>query len=560
MAVPISTVVNVVVSMPPVYPSGTGFSTLLVLGTSTSLPISIRARAYYSVQGVGTDFGSTSEEYRAALTFFSQNPRPAFLCIGRRVTGPVGGELLGSRNIEQDMAKWRAMGAGEVLNLTIDGTPVTLSGMNFSQAANLNGVAAVIETAMLNPLRGTGILSNSISDTATTIPLQVPSIAQNGDSLKIGDEFMLVTDATNPSSLIVTRGTRGTTPSGHSVGAVVLIGISGTMTPAFTFNGTQFYAQSGSSGTSSGISVTSPSVLSRMLGLDDGRSTSGIAGEESVDDALNACEAAIAFYGLVLTRAFTDAEALQAANWTEGHTKLFGHATGDQNAKVAATTTDFPAIAEAQALGRTCAAYNDPPGLSDYLMVSALARQLAVDFSQPNSTITLMFRQCPGVTPSNINLNDKQVLDGKNCNYYTNFGTFPMFATGILSNGTWIDQRHGLDYLAQHLADAAFGGVVTVSKIPQTDKGLAYLTGLLEVAMQDMVNCGLIAPGTWRGSGIANVVNTGEYLPTGYKIYAAPISSQSEIDRMARKAPPITIVCKGAGAIQNIDVFVQFEP
>lgn len=559
MAVPISTVVNVVVAMPPVYPSGTGFSTLLFLTKSNFLPISIRAKQYYSTQGVGTDTSSTSEAYRAGVTFFSQNPRPAFFTVGRAVTGPVGGELLGSGNFERDMAKWRALGAGEVLNITVDGTPVVLTGMSFAGAANLNGVAAVIETAMLNPLRGTGILRLAINDTTTDIPLQSASTAQSGDSLKIGDEYMLVTNVTDSMNLVVQRGTRGTTPTGHNVGTPVLIGISGA-TPGFTFNGSQFFAQSGSTGATSGITVTSSTPLSRMLGLDDGRVTPGIAGAEGVADSLDACEAATSFYGVVLSREFTDAEALEASVWAEANDKLFLHATGDQNAKVATSISDFCAVAQAQAFGRTASAYNDPSGLSDYMEVSALARELAVDFSQPNSTITLMFRQLPGVTPSHINLDNKRVLDAKNANYYTQFGTFPMFATGVMSNGTWIDQRHGLDYLAQHLADAAFAGMPLVNKIPQTDRGMAYLTGLLDVAMQDLVNAGLIAPGTWKGTGIANVVNTGEYLPTGYKIYAALIATQSEADRMARKAPPVTIVCKGAGAIQNIDVYVQFEP
>lgn len=129
-----------------------------------------------------------------------------------------------------------------------------------------------------------------------------------------------------------------------------------------------------------------------------------------------------------------------------------------------------------------------------------------------------------------------------------------------MANGSWIDQRHGLDYLAQHLADAAFAGMPLVNKIPQTDRGTAYLKGLLNVAMKDMKDAGFIAEGTWMGTGIANVVNTGEYLDTGWKVYIAPIATQSEQDRMARKCPPITIVCKGAGAIQYMDVYVQFEP
>jgi hypothetical protein len=561
MSIPISTIVNVTVSMPPAYPSGTGFTTLLVLGQSPNLPLGVRARAFSSVQAVGQQFSSTSEEYKASLSFFSQNPRPTAMVIGRRVSAPAGGELLGSGNYEPDIKKWQAMPLVSILNLTVDGTPLSVTNMDFSQCANLNAVAAVAEEALLNPVRGVATLAMPMdAGTDTTVALNNAKPAQAGDTLKIDDELMTVMDATDPNNLIVTRAAMGSTAAAHVVNTPVYIGVSGVMSPSFVFTGNAFYCQSSSTGPSSGVFVTSPTTLSAMFGFEEGAiSSPGIAAEESVDAALDACSAAISFYGVVLTRDFTDTEAMEAAEWVEANTKLFGHASGDQNMRSPTATTDFASVAKGKAYSRTCDAYNDPQGLGDYLMVSALARELAVDFSQPDSTITMCFKTCPGVTPSNLNTNDKTVLDSKNANYYAFFGAAPMFATGITANGGWVDQRHGLDYLGQHLADAAFSGLYAAPKIPQTERGMAYLTGLLDVAMQDMVNCGLIAPGTWKGTGIAGVVNTGDFLSKGYKIVAGKIADQSEADRVARKAPPITIACKGAGAIQHVDIYVQFE-
>jgi hypothetical protein len=171
-----------------------------------------------------------------------------------------------------------------------------------------------------------------------------------------------------------------------------------------------------------------------------------------------------------------------------------------------------------------------------------------------------MFKQCPGVTPSKINVADKDVLDGKYSNYYAVFGSLPMYSKGRMASGMWADQRHGLDFMGKHLADAAFAAFAFSPKIPQTDKGVEYLVSQLGIAMKDMVRCGFLAPGEWQGSGISGVVNTGDYLDTGYRIVAAPVSSQSISDRQERKAPPITIVAKGAGALQSVDIYVQFEP
>jgi Protein of unknown function (DUF3383) len=563
MSIPISTVVNVQVAMPPSYPTGTGLSTLLFLGKSNRLPLSARAQFFASVQDVGALFSSTDEEYKAAESFFSQNPRPASMAIGRAVAGPTGGEMLGSGNYEDDLSVWKALAPSEVLYLTIDGSPVEITGMIFANVANLNGVAAVVNGALSTPLRSTSSLAADVDDAVTDIPLATaPTIPlQIGDLLYIEAEYMTVTDATDQSNPVVTRASKGSVAAAHLTGALVTIEASGVAAATCTFTGSAFYFKSGLTGTTSGVLVTQSSPLSDMLGLGSGAiTTPGIEDAETPADALDACSAMASFYGVVLTKEFTDADALLAAEWVQAQTMLMGHATGDANSKVAAVDTDFCAEAAARGYDRVATSYHEPQNLSDYLMVSALARELAVDFTQPSSAITMKFKVCPGVAVSNLNINDKNALDSKHANYYAMFGSVPMFAEGWCASGLFIDLRHGLDYMAKHLADSAFMGMYAAPKIPQTDKGLTYLVGLLEIAMEDMVNSGFLAPGTWNGTGINNVVNTGEFLTKGYKVVPATIASQSEADRQARKAPPVTIACKAAGAFHSVDIFVQFEP
>jgi Protein of unknown function (DUF3383) len=563
MSIPISTVVNVQVAMPPSYPAGTGLSTLLVLGKSSNLPLGARAQAFSSVQDVGAMFSSTAEEYKASESFFSQNPRPAFLLIGRAVSAPTGGEMLGSGNYESDLSVWKGLAKSEVLFLTIDGAPVQITGMDFANVANLNGVAAIVNNALALPIRSTASLGADVDDVVTTVPLTAPPpvAIEIGDFLHIDTEFMTVTDATDQSNPVVTRAAKGSVAAAHVTGAVVLVQASGVAAASCTFTGSAFYIKSGMTGIASGILVTQTSELSSMLGLESGAITSpGVDDAETPAEALDACSALASFYGVALTKEFTDADALAVSEWAEAQTMLFGHATGDANAKVAAVATDFCAEAKAHGYSRTASAYHEPQNLSDYLMVSALARELAVDFTQPSSAITMKFKVCPGVAVSNLNVNDKNALDSKSANYYAMFGSVPMFAEGVCASGLFIDLRHGLDYMAKHLADSAFMGMYAAPKIPQTDKGLTYLVGLLEVAMEDMVNSGFLAPGTWKGTGIGNVVATGEFLTKGYKVVPATIASQSESDRQARKAPPVTIACKAAGAFHSVDIFVQFEP
>ncbi|WP_213993450.1 DUF3383 family protein [Sodalis sp. dw_96] len=80
---PVSNVVNVDIIMSPTAASGRNFGALLILGTSTVIPITERLRLYAGIEDIGTDFGVGSPEYEAASIFFSQSPTPTQVYIGR---------------------------------------------------------------------------------------------------------------------------------------------------------------------------------------------------------------------------------------------------------------------------------------------------------------------------------------------------------------------------------------------------------------------------------------------------------------------------------------------
>lgn len=48
---------------------------------------------------------------------------------------------------EQDIETWNLIDSGGI-NLTIDGTARNLTGLDFTAASNLNGVASIINTAL----------------------------------------------------------------------------------------------------------------------------------------------------------------------------------------------------------------------------------------------------------------------------------------------------------------------------------------------------------------------------------------------------------------------------
>lgn len=147
MTTPVSKVVNVTILTSPTFPKRKGFGLLNIIGASANLPIGDRLRFYADMDAVAADFSGTDEEYLAAQSFFSQKPRPTEIAISRRFASAAPGELLGGFGIETDIDTWNAIDDG-AFTIAIDATSEDLTALDFSGAANLDAVAAIIETAL----------------------------------------------------------------------------------------------------------------------------------------------------------------------------------------------------------------------------------------------------------------------------------------------------------------------------------------------------------------------------------------------------------------------------
>ncbi|MDQ7094213.1 DUF3383 family protein [Desulfosporosinus sp. PR] len=81
---PLSDIVNISVVISPVATMRKGFNLGLIVGTSAVIPVSDRLKIFTSINDM-TDGGFTTSmpEYKAATLYFSQNPKPSKLAIGR---------------------------------------------------------------------------------------------------------------------------------------------------------------------------------------------------------------------------------------------------------------------------------------------------------------------------------------------------------------------------------------------------------------------------------------------------------------------------------------------
>lgn len=185
---PVSNLINVQILLSQLAAQAQSLNTGLVVGDSDIIPFGERARFYSSSADVGTEFGTTAPEYLASVAYFSQQPRPKEIMIGRWVKTASKGRLVGGplKAPYDAVAGWNSLPTNSVLGLNINGTPYTLTALDFTAAANLNGVAAVFQAKL----------------TSLTAPATVVY-----DSLN--KRFIFTSDTTGVTSIVTVVGAAG---------------------------------------------------------------------------------------------------------------------------------------------------------------------------------------------------------------------------------------------------------------------------------------------------------------------------------------------------------------
>ncbi|HEB4990440.1 TPA: DUF3383 family protein [Klebsiella michiganensis] len=280
----------------------------------------------------------------------------------------------------------------------------------------------------------------------------------------------------------------------------------------------------------------------------------GEAGEvETLLEAVNALMDYNVWYGLHLAVPEAnypdDATIITVSAAIEASTvsRIFGITTDAATILDAATTTDLASKLKAAKYSRTFIQYSTG---SRYAALSAFARAFTVDFTGSNTTITLKFKQEPGITYETLGTSQANNLEAKNCNVYVYYeNDTAILEQGVMSNGDFFDERHGLDWLQNAVQTADFNTLYTsTTKIPQTDAGTTTRIANIELVLDKAVQNGLFAPGKWTG-GPMGQLNTGDMLTKGYYTWAENVDDQLQVDREARKGVPIQVAGKLAGAV-----------
>jgi len=282
----------------------------------------------------------------------------------------------------------------------------------------------------------------------------------------------------------------------------------------------------------------------------------------TVETLLQAVNAALQFtnwYGLAIADSaeLVDADviAVAAAIQSSSLSRIFAVTTDDEGTLSTTSTTDLASKLNAAGYGRTFVQYSTS---SKYAAISAFGRAFTVNFTGSNTAITLKFKTELGITYETLNSNQAAAVDAKNANAYVYYANdTAILQQGVMANGDFFDERHGLDWLQNYVQTNLFNLLYTsATKVPQTEAGITRLLSNVEASMDQSVTNGLVAAGIWNGGPIGQL-DAGDTLTKGYYVYSSPLSSQAQSDREKRKAPLIQVACKLAGAVHYADVQIN---
>jgi hypothetical protein len=597
----VSGVVNVTVTISPLAVPVRNFGVPLFIGASDVIDVYERRRQYASLDEVGDDFASNSNEYKAAAAFFAQEPQPSLAYIGRWAQSPThallyGGVLLPA---EQLIANFTSITAGAMF-LYMDGVPTTVSGVNLAAQTNLNGVAAQVQTALAaqladttcvwNATQGRFVVTSGTSGPTSTLSWAAAPTAWGSVSfsLKPSNNDSLIINGTTVTFVTGTPGALeiqiGATLLETLQNAVAMLGQSADANLndcIYSYDATHLYIVSAVTGTAGNnislaegvdsggvmtlghlsggnLSGGSGDDLATAMKLTSAASApipvNGVAAETALECISHHMEGSHAWYAaqFVDNNLLLDADHEACAVAIEGASpkRTYWYTTGNSLVLDNQTQADLASAMKTLNLARTCGLFSTTSAVA---VASLFGRFATVDFRQNNACITAKFKRLPGISAETLSETQAATVRAKRINTFVNYDNdTAIIQEGVMADGSFIDERIGCDWLQNALQVALFNVLYTTpTKVPQTEAGVDLLIAACKTVCQQAVFNGFVAPGQYNGPTIGQL-KSGDILTTGFYIFAPPITSQSQADREARRSVPISVVVKLSGAVHSV--------
>ena len=610
--VDISDFVSATLTISPIATPFENFGLALAIGDSGVIDVNQRWRTYSTILEVEQDFGSSAPEFLAAEVYFGQSPQPAQLLIGRWARTATKGLLHGASltPTQQVISNFTGITSGAFF-IMIDGVPYAVTGLNFASALNLNGVASAVQTALSALDSGTTCIfgaNNSRFDITSPTTGVGSSVSFGAPPTAIGDAAF----SGQPTALdtLTLGGTAVEFVASGATGNEVNIGVDlphtltalATLLNAsadtnisknnYSIVGSTLYiwsktvgagsdsftlAKSSTAITLSGGTLTggSGNDVSTLLGLTSASGASPPVLGVAAETPLQAVAALAAANGQWYQMGFAasvqpqpaDYEAIGAFIEASARHRIFGVTINTTDCLDPTNTSDLASNLQSLNLTRTFWWY-DPSNA--YGVFTMMGRAATINFNGSQTTITLAYKQAPGLQGAFLNETQFATLKGKggNCNVVVNNGAVMIqpgqmsnakYIGGQLTSGNWFDEIQDCDWFINFLQTNVFNLLFgTTTKIPQTDAGDNIIATVISSSCQQAVVNGMAAPGVWQAAGFGSLL-TGDTLSTGYYVYYPPIATQSAADRAARVSVPFQVAINLAGPIHTVDLIVSVD-
>ena len=592
MTLPVSRLVQVSVRLAQAGAQGRNFNNPLMLGDSDVINGLQRMMDFSSSSEVAQLFGTTAPETLAAELYFSQEPKPESITIGRWLRTATAGRLLGAilSASQSALSLFTAITSGG-MSVTVDGVVKNLTGMDFSSQTNLNGVATVVTTALAgaatciwsgtefiikSATTGAGVKASgsftftgqpSDGDTITIngIVITFKNVVSGSNQVLIGGTKFLtavnlntfLTNSTNPNLLLMTYsvnvGTGVVSIKAASVGTAgntltlvtsvpgVVDRSAATLLGGLEPSSVSYATAPGSGQDVSGImGLTSALALPLVPGYD----------AESPLQAVVACDAlSTQWFGLGFAASTmpNDSQDLAVAAFIESDplTRFFGRTEQNANCQSALVTNDYGSLIRALGYLQSWSIFSSFSPFAHWSVMGLMT----VDFAASDSMIDFMYKKLPGIAAESLTTDQANVLQSKHINVYAGYDNdTAILQYGVVAGDAYMDEIYGLDSMQGELQTAEFNvSYTTPTKVPQTDAGNTQFTNAAADVCEQFVGNGFGAPGVWNGPAFGQI-KQGQFLKLGYYIFQPSVASQSQADIAARKTPPIQIAFKLAGA------------
>jgi len=501
-----STLIDVQISLAQTAGQGQDTSDLLVVTATALIDQTQGYRTYTSSAAVAGDWGTGGLEYQAALLHFAQVPTPPRLLIGSWAESATAGKLLGGglSITQQALSNFTGIANG-AFGLAVNGGAVTQhTGINFTGAVTLPGIAALIATAL--------------AGVATVVWNQVYS------------RFELTSETTGAASAV----SFATTPTGGGETDISsLLGLAASFPGAYT---------------SAGLAAETALQNATRMDANFGGQWYAFANPAITADA--------------------DHLAVQGFIQSGSTRKHFYGATSQEPAcLLSSSTTDLAYTMSKTSCNKSMVSYSSTNSCGVisalarilYLNYSGTNTMISLAYQTMPTLVAENITSGQLAILQSKNCNVYAQIDN---------GVPIFFPGTTCVTNNFVDTVIGADVFAVSLQAAGFNTLYTAAtagtKVAQDDAGThKFITNYAQVCQQFVAN-GFLAPGYWYGAPFGtlqpNTVGGEPYMEDGYYIYGPPIASQSQVPRAARVGVPIQIAGNCAGAVNTTSVLVTLQP